>query len=486
MDLNPGLQTSRRDFLKSSAGAAALPFASRGAAGDSASGPSPARRPNLVLVIADQFRWDFVGAQGLNPSTVTQNLDGIAARGVNFSNFVTTQPVCAPSRSCLFTGHYASQTGVWHNGLPLRRDLPTLATVLRSHGYTANYVGKWHLAGNEFAKSDRPNYVPPELRGGFLDLWDASEALELSSHPYNGVLWDRDGNKLSFEDEYRVDYVNSRALRFLNQPQEKPFLLVVSQLEPHFQNDLRRFVAPKGYAERFANAWTPQDLRPFPGDWPSQLPDYYGAIQRVDESVGQILQTLRERHLEDNTIVAFVSDHGCHFRTRNTEYKRSPHESSIHVPLLMQGPGLNLGRKVTQLGGMIDLMPTLLDAAGIPAPAGVQGRSMLPLLHSPEAREQWPEEVFIQISESCVGRALRTDRWTYCVLDPDAHRNQPNSSRYQEYQLYDLAADPHQIINLAGRSEYREISAHLRQRLLTRMQEAGEPAAEIVPARFYA
>ncbi len=485
MDRNPWLPTSRRDFLKSSAGAAALPFAARSAGGPT-SGSSPARRPNIVLVIADQFRWDFVGAQGLNPSTITKNLDGIAARGVNFSNFVTTQPVCAPSRSCMFTGHYASQTGVWRNGLPLRRDLPTLATVLRAQGYTANYVGKWHLAGNEFAKSDRPDYVPPELRGGFLDLWDASEALELSSHPYSGVLWDRDGNKLSFEDEYRVDYVNSRAIRFLKEPQEKPFLLVVSQLEPHFQNDLKRFVAPRGYAERFANAWTPRDLRPFPGDWPSQLPDYYGAIQRVDESVGQLLQTLRERHLDDNTIVAFVSDHGCHFRTRNTEYKRSPHESSIHVPLLMQGPGLDLGRQVTQLGCMIDLMPTLLDAAGIPAPAGVQGRSMLPLLHSPEAREQWQKEVFIQISESCVGRALRTDRWTYCVIDPEAHNHTPNSSRYQEYQLYDLAADPHQIINMAGRSEYRAISAHLRQRLLTRIQEAGEPAAEIAPARFYA
>src|ERR1700691_5343159 len=109
------------------------------------SGPT-APKPNIVIYHSDQFRWDFVGANGLNSSTHTPNLDALAGDGTNFTGAVTNQPVCAPSRSVLFTGRYATGTGVWRNGLGLREDLPTLATELRKAGYTANYIGKWHLA----------------------------------------------------------------------------------------------------------------------------------------------------------------------------------------------------------------------------------------------------------------------------------------------------------------------------------------------------
>lgn len=123
-----------------------------------------------------------------------------------------------------------------------------------------------------------------------------------------------------------------------------------------------------------------------------------------------MLKTLRERGIEDNTIFSFISDHGCHFRTRNDEYERSPHESSIHVPLVIQGPGFDRGMTVSELTSQIDVTPTLLDAVGVSVPKTMQGRSVMHLLERNMA--DWSNEVYIQITESEIGRALRTPRWT--------------------------------------------------------------------------
>jgi arylsulfatase A-like enzyme len=184
--------------------------------------PSAAQKPlpNIVIYHSDQFRWDFVGANGLNSSTHSPNLDALAAAGANFSHAVTNQPVCAPSRSVLLTGRYATETGVWRNGLGLKEDLPTLATELRKAGYTANYIGKWHLAPGSEAEGGGRGPVKQEHRGGFLDLWEASNALEFSTHPYEGTIWDRDNNPIEFKDEYRVDFLTDRAEKFLRQKQE--------------------------------------------------------------------------------------------------------------------------------------------------------------------------------------------------------------------------------------------------------------------------
>jgi arylsulfatase A-like enzyme len=493
---------SRREFIRRSAAAAALPALSSPAGGQAqAEAPSAQRtKPNIVVYIADQFRWDCVSAYGLNPMQVTPNLDGVAARGVAFQNAVTNQPLCSPSRACLFTGMYATQAGVWtltESGTAIKPDALTLATVLRSQGYTANYIGKWHLAPGSHADAKTLGFVPHQYRGGFLDLWEGANVLEHTSHPYQGTIWNGDGEEMHFQDIYRVDYLTQRAVRFLRQKQEEPFLLVVSQLEPHFQNDLNAFAPPKGYRERYVNPFVPHDLRFFPGDWDEQLPNYYGDIKSIDDSVGTILKTLDEQALTDNTIFLFTSDHGCHFRTRNEEYKRSPHESSIHIPLLVQGPGFNQARMVSELVSMIDVTPTLLDAAGVKVPSSMTGRSFLPLLNDPAARKAWRQEAFIQISQSMVARALRTDRWTYCVADPSLSGDHPFSRSYIEYQMYDLASDPHQLVNLAGRRDVprlvhylgeradADVAEHLRERLLAHMAEAGDPPAVIQKRRLY-
>jgi arylsulfatase A-like enzyme len=487
------LTVNRRNFLLGTAAAAAHAGVAAAALSHGAksgvdaqeqASQAPKQKPNIILYLADQFRWDFLGANGRNGSTHTPNLDALAARGKNFTHAVTNQPVCAPSRSVLFTSRYATETGVWHNGLALDKSLPTLAGELREAGYTANLIGKWHLASGNAAEGGGPGAVKAEDRGGFLDLWEGANAIENTSHPYGGTIWDRDNNPITYKNEYRVDFLTDRAERFLREKQEKPFFLFISQLEPHQQNDMGQPIAPKGAAARFINSTIPDDLRALPGTWQAQLPDYYGCIEAIDVSVGRIQRILEEEHLADNTIFVFLSDHGCHFMTRNQEYKRSTHNSSIRVPLIIDGPGFRGTQQVPELIGLIDVAPTLLEAAGVPVPSTWKGRSILSLLNDAEARQSWPDQQLIQISESMTGRAIRTKDWTYCVADITGGK-EIAAATYNEYQIYDQRADPHELVNLAGRKEYRVKADELREQLKKLMVSAGEPEPEIVTAKLY-
>lgn len=486
-DYSPAFLETRRRFLKGAAmSAMAVTLPGEGNADQASLQKRP--RPNVVIYIADQFRADFVGANHQNPSTVTPNIDRIAKRGTNFDHAVSNQPLCTPARGCLFSGQYATQVGTWKLGLTYNAGVKTIADAMRGHGYSANYIGKWHLAPFD-AKTDQgeKGFVLPQHRGGFNGLWEASNVIELTSGPYAGTIWSSDGTSMEYKDEYRVDYLTDRAVKFLKQEHKQPFLLVVSQLEPHQQNDMRSFVAPKGYAEEFKQAFVPHDLRPFPGDWKDQISGYYGCVKKIDESVGRVMATLEEQSMLENTIFVFVSDHGCHFKTRNGEYKRSVHDSSIRVPLLMQGPGFNDGGVVTEIVSLVDLAPTLLDAAGLSIPREMMGHTAMPLVRKGPSREQWNEEAFIQISSSMTARALRTPRWTYCAIDPDAppHADRPYGRGYRDYQLYDNYADPYQLTNLAGRFDHKMVLDELRDRLKLRMKDIGEPDVSFGPARFY-
>lgn len=472
---------TRRRFLANSVAASGL----GSVRGQPSSG---GKRPNVLIILSDQLRWDAVGAYGLNPMHLTPNLDRMARKGVLFESAFTNQPVCAASRACLFTGQYATKCGIWHNGLGLAPHQPTFAKQFRSAGYTANYIGKWHLmaADNDVNSSNHTGWgaVPSQYRGGFDDLWEASNLLEFTTHPFEGEIYDRDGNPIRYKDQYRVDFLTGRAVRFLRDAPREPFLLVISIYEPHEQDDLHEIIAPKGYEERYRNPFIPGDLLPFPGDWQRQMPGYCGCIKSVDEAVGTLLKTLADTNLAENTIVIFTSDHGCHFKTRNRGDKRSCHDSSIRVPLIMQGPGLNRSREIRDIVSHVDFAPTLLQLVGISPSPGMQGRSAVPLLDGSSI--DWRNEAFIQISETMVGRAIRDEQFTYCILDPDGDGFRDRESRrYTEHQLYDNFRDPHQIVNMAGRAEYERAATRLRTHLLVRLAEAGEPEPAIADARFY-
>ncbi|MFC7078063.1 sulfatase-like hydrolase/transferase [Haloarcula halophila] len=411
--------------------------------------------PNVLVVLTDQQRWDTVGAYG-NPMELTPTVDAMADEGTLFEQTISPQPLCAPARASIQTGQYATDHGVWKNGIELPDAAHLLGRQFAEAGYDTGYIGKWHLA------TTGTDPVPPDAQAGY-DYWRAADILEFTSHPEEGYVYNDNGERVDF-DGYRVDAMTEHARMFLERDRDRPFFCVLSYLEPHHQNDMEAYVAPEGYADRYANPWVPPDLEGVPGDWYESLPDYYGICRRIDECVGDLLETLAGQGVRDDTIVVFTADHGSHFRTRNEEYKRSCHEGSVRVPLVATGPGFADCGRVSELTSLLDLPPTLLDAAGIDPPEEMAGRSLLSLLD--DVPDDWRDEVFIQISESALGRALRTDRWTYGVYDPDAAgTNSPASERYRERYLYDLRADPYQRVNLVGHDDYAAVADELRERL---------------------
>ncbi len=446
--------------------------------------PAPSvRSPNILFVFSDQQRWDTLGCYG-QPLPVTPNLDRMAAEGVRFEYGFTCQPVCGPARACLQTGKYATETGVFHNDIALPRDEKTLAHYLSELGYEVGYIGKWHLASTGPAQNYRTKPVPPEWRGGYRDFWLAADVLEFTSHSEGGYLFDGAGNQVDFRG-YRVDALTDFALDCLRTRKgDRPFFLFLSYLEPHHQNDRNRYEGPPGSRERFADFVPPGDLAPLPGDWPEQYPDYLGCCASLDYNLGRLRAELARLGLADSTVVFYTSDHGSHFRTRNSEYKRSCHDGCLRIPLLACGPGFEGGQVVSELVSLIDLPPAVLAAAGTDKPAAMRGRPLQELLAG--APPDWPQEVFAQISESQVGRAIRTKRWKYSVSVPgDTPRlgwNFPASDYYEEEFLYDLEADPHEQHNLVAAREYAEVRAELAETLKRRLVEAGENVPEIRPA----
>jgi len=433
-------------------------------------------RPNVLVFFTDQQRWDTVGAYG-SPLDLTPNLDAAAGDGTLVENAISSQPVCGPTRACLQTGQYATTHGVYTNAGTLPDVDHLIARVFNRAGYETGYVGKWHLAGTTTSP------VPEGKRGGYEEYWRAADSLEHTTHPYEGVLYDGDDEQVRF-DGYRVDSLTDMAIEFVERDRDDPFFLTLSHIEPHHQNDMGAYVAPDGYAYDHRNPWVPPDLRGKPGDWYEELPDYYGICERLDENYGRLLAALDAKGILDETIVLFVSDHGSHFRTRNGEYKRSCHESSVRVPMVLRGPGFENGDRIADPVSLVDVAPTLIDAAGIDVPDAMEGESVVPLVQGESARDRG---VFVQISEAEVGRALRTDRWKYSVYAPEARSHEtPQPDEYVERYLYDLAADPYEQTNLVGRDDYQQVADDLRRRLSERIEAVeGEPAT-IRRAAFHA
>ncbi|MEL7237442.1 MAG: sulfatase-like hydrolase/transferase, partial [Planctomycetota bacterium] len=377
-------------------------------------------RPNVVVFFTDQQRHDTTGLHG-NPMGLTPNFDRLARRGTHVANCFTPNPVCGPARACLQTGTYNSRNGVWRNGinLPTDDELPNMASRFKEAGYATGLIGKWHLATDQRVEGTQA--VREEGRGGY-QYWLAANAIESNTDAYHCELFDNDNEPRKLPG-YRVDAMTDAAIRFIDDKQDEPFFLFLSFLEPHHQNHVDDYPPPDG--RRMTNAWVPPDLAalktsPDPympedadvgGSAMRHLGGYYGMVKRLDEALGRLHDALKSLGLDENTIVVFASDHACHFKTRNSEYKRSCHEASIRVPCCITGPGFEAGGQLPELVNLVDLAPTLMDACGVDIPETVQGRSLLPLLRRETAG--WPEEVFVQISESHFGRAVRTRRWKY-------------------------------------------------------------------------
>ncbi|HZK21682.1 MAG TPA: sulfatase-like hydrolase/transferase [Oscillospiraceae bacterium] len=429
-------------------------------------------KPNIIFYFSDQQRHDTLN------STVMPNLTAFSNEGTVFENSFTCQPVCGPARACIQTGVYANQNKSYWNGVPLSKEIKPLAEHLNEAGYETAYIGKWHLASDRIPKVGlhyEKKAIPKQLRGGYKDFWRAADVLEFTSNGYGGYVFDENNQKCEFSG-YRADCINDFAIEYINnKTSDKPFFLFISQLEPHHQNDSGHFEGKKETIEKFKSYPIPEDLAFLKGDYNEEYPDYISAINAIDENLLRLVNTLKEKNLYDNTVIIYTSDHSCHFKTRNLEYKRSPHDSSIRTPLVIFGGAYKGKKKDDRMASLIDMAPTILDFAGADIPNSYMGSSLI--------REKERDFAFVQVSESQIGRAVRTKRYLYSIRAKGNGFTRHSATVYYEDYLYDMEKDPYQKENLIKSPDYEQERTVLKEMLIKEMVRAEEKKPIIKPAK---
>lgn len=438
---------------------------------------------NIIFYFSDQQRWDTIGCYG-QPLPITPNLDALAAKGVRFANAFSPQPVCGPCRALFQTGRYPTETGCFRNNIMLPSNIKTLGMYMEEAGYETAYIGKWHLASDgELEKKPTIDHtitaVPLELRGGYTGYWRAADVLEFTSHGYDGYVFDENNNRIDFKG-YRADCINDMALEFFDTyTGEKPFFMTVSQIEPHHQNDRKHYEGPEGSKEKYANFVLPHDLEVLGGNAAEEYPDYLGQCASLDENLGRLIAKLKEKGLYENTIIIYASDHGSHFLTRNRDdhlcgyddYKRSGHDAALHVPLIIAGGPYTGGKVVEDLVSTESLPKTFLAMAGVDVGDKMIGENLLDVVEG--RTEDRTNQVFAQISESRVGRCIRTPQYLYAVYAPGVNGGAAAASDiYADDYLYDMAVDPFQLNNIVTDPAYAEIKAQLRTDLINWIEKA--------------
>ena len=438
---------------------------------------------NIIFYFTDQQRWDTCGCFG-QPLDITPNLDALAREGVKFDNAFSPQPVCGPCRALFQTGKWPTETGCFRNNIMLPAGVKTLGSYIEEAGYETAYIGKWHLASDgELEKPPTIDHtvtaIPRELRGGYTGFWRAADVLEFTSHGYDGFVFDENDQRVDFKG-YRADCINDMALEFFDQYDgKKPFFMTISQIEPHHQNDRKHYEGPEGSKERFKDFVLPEDLKALGGNAAEEYPDYLGQCASLDENLGRLVAKLKEKGLYEDTVIIFASDHGSHFLTRNRDshlngyddYKRSCHDAALHVPLVIAGGPFKGGAAVEELVSTASLPKTILALAGVDVGDAMIGENLLDVVEKKE--DNRPNEVFAQISESRVGRCIRTARYTYAVYAPGVNGGAAAASdRYADDFLYDMEKDPHQLNNVVASPAYVQVKEELRARLLDWIERA--------------
>lgn len=447
----------RRQFLQAaSTAAAAVAVSGTRIEGSDA----PKRRPNVVFLLADQWRAQATGYAG-DPNAQTPHLDRLAAQSVNFVSAVSACPVCSPYRGTLMTGQYPLTHGVFLNDVCLSSEAVSLAEAFNEAGYHTGYIGKWHLDGH-----GRSNFIPPERRQGF-QYWRANEC----THNYNKSLYYGDDPEKLFWKGYDAIDQTEDARHYLREHREEPFALVLSWGPPHNPYE----TAPEAFRQRFR----PEDiqLRPNVPEEAAEaarrdLAGYYAHCAALDVCVGRIISELDDLGLADDTILVFTSDHGDMIGSQGNQRKQRPWDESIRVPFLLRYPR-TLGRNAKELTLPInspDIMPTLLGLCGIDVPKSVEGTDRTALITGavsdgdeaaliacPSPFGEWTRE-----KGGREYRGVRTRRYTYVrTLDGP-------------WLLYDNETDPYQMNNLAGKPEHAALQAELEAKLAARLRETND------------
>ena len=412
----------------------------------------PVRPPNVVFILSDDHRWDYMGNME-HPFVETPQLDRLAAEGVRFNNAFVVTSVCSPSRASFVTGLPAEQHGVFNNFTPWNNQNRTFFEYLKQAGYSTAFIGKWHMPGEL-----------PELRG--VDEF-ATFTVLLGQGLYFDCPLIVNGKPEQSRKRYIAEELTDRAISFIEAHRERPFALYLAHKNVHhpFTPDIpeqgryrnQTIELPDGSHSwvNMTNAYYEQLLyRPME----STMRSYGEAVRSMDRQIGRILDSLEKLGLEENTLVIYASDNGYLWGEHQLVDKRWAYEESIRIPFLVRYPAAQ-SRGPGESERMIlniDLAPTLLDLAGVEIPEHMQGRSILPLLGNFDA--SWRDAFYYSYYREApypapTSRAIRTDRYKYIEYQA------------REAELFDLERDPREERNLLATAESDELQAQLSLRL---------------------
>ena len=432
--------------------------AALGAADAPPSPDSAAGRPNIVFVLADQWRASALGYAG-DPNVRTPNLDRLAQAGLNFRNVVSVCPVCTPYRAALMTGRYPTSTGMFLNDAHLPDSEHCMAEIFREAGYATAYIGKWHLDGH-----GRSAYIPPERRQG----WEYWKAAECDHHYPRSHYYTGDSDVKQFWEGYDAFAQTRDAQQYLRAAArgQRPFLLFLSYGTPHF---------PHGTAPAEFKALYPPEQIQLPPNVPPALQQkarqeaqgYYAHCTALDRCVGDLLATLAETGLAKDTIFVFTSDHGEMLGSHGVPplQKQVPWSEAALVPLLLCGPDLEARVVHTPLTTP-DILPTLLGLANLAIPGSLEGEDLSPLIRTGRDADRAALYMgvapFLPREFAREYRAIRTRRHTYVrgLAGP--------------WMLFDDEQDPYQRNNLAGRAAHKPLVDQLDQRLQAELARIGD------------
>ncbi len=441
-------------------------------------------RPNIVIIMADQMAAPALPFYG-HPLVRAPNLERLAGGGVVFENAYCSSPLCAPSRACFVSGQLPSRTGAYDNAAELPASIPTFGHYLRQMGYYTCLCGKMHFVGPDqlhgFEERLTTDIYPADF--GWTPDWE---------HPGERPSWYHNmlsivqagtcetSNQLGFDEEVAFHAVR-KIYDLARTGDSQPFCLFVSFTHPHDP-----FAISQEYWDRYEHRTI--DLPSVPPIPVEELDPhsrrvhhvcdlgryhqtdervrrarhaYYGAISYVDDKVGEILRALQGTGLAEDTVILFTSDHGEMLGERGLWYKMSFFEWSARVPLIVHAPGRFAPHRVPSQVSLLDVMPTLVELAagdGVPELAThVDGQSLVPLLRGKPGvghDTALGEILFEGAIAPCF--MIRRGRYKYVYSEPDPE------------QLYDVEADPQEVVNLAGRPEFETVRRGFYEEVLGR------------------
>jgi arylsulfatase A-like enzyme len=425
---------------------------------------SPAiAKPNVLVVVADQWRAQAFGFAG-DPNVKTPHFDRLANESIHFANAVSGLPVCSPMRATMLTGQRPLTHGVFINDVPLNPEAATIGKTFKAAGYDTGFIGKWHVDGH-----GRSIWIPRERRQGF-DYWKVLEC----THSYNASAYYADDSpEKQVWKEYDAAAQTNDLCTLLKGRKDnaKPFLYFLCWGPPHnpYETAPAKYRAMYDAASLKLRENVPSDLE---AGTRRDLAGYYAHCTALDDCMGQILQTLQETSLAEDTIVLFTADHGDMIGSQGMQRKQKPYDESIRIPMLLRLPK-SLGvtaRKVDALINSEDIMPTLLSLSDIAIPKSVEGLDYKAYLQGgadpsggatviqcPSPFGEWTRD-----RGGREYRGVRTTRYTF-VRDLKG-----------PWLLYDNETDPFQKNNLVDKPEHAKLQSELDALLSRKLKERGD------------